>query len=187
MRGWRAWPRGMCGIWGRGRGGGWRSSRRRVLTPSAGSGRWRCCRGRRWGWCRRSGGWAGGWPRWWPGPAVVATLDEGSLGAGVVLVAAGEACPPEVMTRWSAGRVMFNSYGPTETTVDATLWRCDPGAGQVLIGSPVVNTRCYVLDRWLGPVPAGVAGELYVAGAGLARGYLGGAGLTGGRVVGGPV
>ena len=116
-------------------------------------------------------------------PAVLGTVDAGLVGAGVVVVTAGEACPPEVMARWSAGRVMFNSYGPTETTVDATLWRCDSGAGQVAIGSPVVNTRVFVLDRWLCPVPAGVAGELYVAGAGLARGYLGRAGLTAGRFV----
>ena len=116
-------------------------------------------------------------------PAVLATLDEGSLGPGVVLVAAGEACPAEVMGRWSAGRVMFNSYGPTETTVDATLWRCDPGAAQVLIGAPVINTRVYVLDGWLCPVPPGVTGELYAAGAGLARGYLGQPGLTGERFV----
>ncbi len=111
-------------------------------------------------------------------PAVLATLDERSVSPATVVITAGEACPAEVMARWSASRVMFNSYGPTETTVDATLWRCDSGAGQVPIGSPVVNTRVFVLDEWLGPVPAGVAGELYVAGAGLARGYLGRAGLT---------
>ncbi|MER7001174.1 amino acid adenylation domain-containing protein [Streptomyces sp. NPDC000410] len=116
----------------------------------------------------------------------MATLDEGLIDRGVVLVVAGEACPPEVMARWARGRVMFNSYGPTETTVDATLWRCDPEAGEVAIGRPVVNTRVYVLDESLSPVPVGVAGELYVAGAGLARGYVGRAGLTAERFVANP-
>ncbi|MET9701355.1 AMP-binding protein, partial [Streptomyces sp. NPDC006529] len=119
-------------------------------------------------------------------PAVLATLDESSVGADVVLVVAGEACPPEVMARWGRGRVLFNSYGPTETTVDATLWRCDPGSAEVAIGSPVVNIRVYVLDEFLAPVPVGVAGEMYVAGVGLARGYLGRAGLTAERFVANP-
>ncbi|MEU0213538.1 non-ribosomal peptide synthetase, partial [Streptomyces canus] len=116
-------------------------------------------------------------------PGVLATLEERSIGTDVVLVVAGEACPPEVMARWASGRAMFNSYGPTETTVDATLWRCDPDAVGVAIGTPVVNTRVFVLDEALAPVPAGVAGELYVAGAGLARGYVGRAGLTAERFV----
>ena len=98
-------------------------------------------------------------------PAVLATMDHRSVGTGVVLDVGGEACPPEVIERWSAGRTMFNTYGPTETTVDATVWRCRPGTGGVLIGAPIVNTRVFVLDGWLGPVPPGVAGELYVAGA----------------------
>ena len=119
-------------------------------------------------------------------PAVLALLEPSSVGADVTVVAAGEACAPAVLARWAAGHRMFNSYGPTETTVDATLWRCDPGAGQVPIGRPVVNTRVFVLDEWLGPVPPGVAGELYVAGAGLARGYARRAGLTAARFVADP-
>ncbi|WP_433325335.1 non-ribosomal peptide synthase/polyketide synthase [Spirillospora sp. CA-294931] len=116
-------------------------------------------------------------------PAVLATLDETSIDRDVVLVVAGEASSAEVLGRWAPGRRMFNSYGPAETTVDATLWRCDPDAGEVAIGRPVANTRVFVLDEGLRPVPEGVVGELYVAGSGLARGYVGRAGLTGERFV----
>src|ERR1035441_2476409 len=120
-------------------------------------------------------------------PAVLATMDQAAVSAGMVVVTAGEACPPEVMARWSAGRAMFNSYGPTETTIDATLWQCRPDAAQAAIGTPVLNTRVYVLDSWLCPVPAGVTGELYVTGAGLARGYLRRPALTGERFVACPL
>ncbi|MFD3834163.1 amino acid adenylation domain-containing protein [Streptomyces sp. NPDC058621] len=119
-------------------------------------------------------------------PAVLATLDEKSIGTDIVLIVAGEACPPEVMARWARGRAMFNSYGPTETTVDATLWRCHPEAAEVAIGSPVINTQVYVLDEHLAPTPPGVTGEMYVSGAGLARGYLGRPGLTAERFVANP-
>ena len=112
-------------------------------------------------------------------PAVLATLPEGSVPAGVVIEVGGDVCVPEVSARWSSGgRVLWHSYGATETTVDATAWRASPDAARVLAGRPLVNTRVFVLDRWLAPVPAGAVGELYVAAAGLARGYLGRAGLT---------
>ncbi|WP_181808693.1 non-ribosomal peptide synthetase, partial [Streptomyces shenzhenensis] len=119
-------------------------------------------------------------------PAVVATLPEGALREDFVLDVGGEACPPEVITRWSDGRVMFNSYGPTETSVNTAVWRCRPDLAPgtaAPIGRPIVNTRVYVLDDTLQPVPVGVTGELYVTGTGLARGYLGRPGLTGERFV----
>ncbi|GAA3089119.1 amino acid adenylation domain-containing protein [Nonomuraea salmonea] len=107
----------------------------------------------------------------WLPPQVLAGLDPDAVPPDMVIEVGGEACPREVVDRWAAGRIMFNTYGPTETTVDATVWRCRPGVGEVPIGRPIANTRAYVLDRWLRPVPVGAAGELYLAGAGLARGY----------------
>jgi amino acid adenylation domain-containing protein len=112
-------------------------------------------------------------------PAVLAGMSPGQVSAKMVLEVGGEACPPGVAAAWSAaGRVLFNTYGPTEATVDAAAWRCRPGPGPVLIGSPVPGARAYILDGAGGPVPPGAVGELYLAGAGLARGYQHRAGLT---------
>lgn len=107
-------------------------------------------------------------------PSVLAAVPEGGLPAGLSLVVAGESCPAALADRWSADRRMVNAYGPTETTVCATLTGpLAPGAGAPPVGRPIAGARVYVLDEGLRPVPAGVPGELFVAGAGLARGYLG--------------
>ena len=88
-------------------------------------------------------------------------------------VCTGEAMPREVAAqlRPLVGR-LWNLYGPTETTIWSTGFLVEKGDEPILIGRPIANTQCYVLDEQRQPVPAGVVGELYIGGDGLARGYL---------------
>ena len=110
-------------------------------------------------------------------PVALAATEPAGLDCLRSLTVGGEPCAPDVATAWSGGRDFFNAYGPTETTVTATAARFGGGA-TVPIGNPLAGGRAYVLDARRQPVPVGVAGELYVGGAGVARGYLGDSGLT---------
>ncbi|GAB2834987.1 hypothetical protein GCM10022221_37400 [Actinocorallia aurea] len=118
-------------------------------------------------------------------PSVLASVPEGPLPGLRALAVGGEACPPELIGRWAPGRRMLNAYGPTETTIVAAMGPLPDGPGAP-IGRPVRGARHYVLDAALRPSPVGVPGELYVAGAGVARGYLGRAALTAERFVADP-
>ncbi|MFE3519876.1 amino acid adenylation domain-containing protein, partial [Streptomyces sp. NPDC059166] len=104
------------------------------------------------------------------------------------ILCSGEALPEGTADRAAAvtGAPVHNLYGPTEASVDVTHWDCTPGEGPVPIGHPVWNTRLYVLDDALRPVPPGSVGELHLAGTQLARGYLGRAALTAERFVADP-
>ncbi|MGQ4596781.1 amino acid adenylation domain-containing protein, partial [Nocardia sp. R6R-6] len=117
---------------------------------------------------------------------VAGAAELGSLRA---LLIAGEAFTSDAVEaiRRVSTAALFNLYGPTEYTVHATHAAvADDVAGAVPIGLPVSNTQAYVLDSRLHPLPSGVAGELYLAGAQLARGYVGRADLTADRFVANP-
>ncbi|MGW2047649.1 non-ribosomal peptide synthetase, partial [Streptomyces sp. NPDC001858] len=114
--------------------------------------------------------------------------DDFHLGALRLAVLAGEALDPAQLDGWWARQgdsnpALVNMYGPTEATIYVTHRRLDGTDKDSVIGRGVAGMSMLVLDEGLSPVPVGVVGELYVAGAGVARGYVGRAGLTGERFV----
>ncbi|MEV6752601.1 amino acid adenylation domain-containing protein [Streptomyces sp. NPDC051214] len=119
-------------------------------------------------------------------PTLLAQLPPDDLPALRVLVIGGEPASDELRAKWSANREIYSEYGVTEASVASTVSRALGAHDEPSIGRPVANTSAHVLDAFLRPVPAGTVGELYVAGAGLARGYLRRTRLTARRFVASP-
>ncbi|WP_414449353.1 amino acid adenylation domain-containing protein [Burkholderia sp. 22PA0099] len=117
-------------------------------------------------------------------PAVLASMDADALPSVHTLVTAGEACTQALAARWANGRRFFNAYGPTEGTVCASVQRIAADAARdPSIGRALANVRLHVLDADGRRLPPGVAGELFIAGDGVARGYRGRPDLTAERFV----
>ncbi|MET7303544.1 amino acid adenylation domain-containing protein [Embleya sp. NPDC005575] len=111
-------------------------------------------------------------------------MDEPTAARGLRVLVGGEALPVQLAEVLAGQAVeVCNVYGPTETTIWSMTATVESGSGVPAIGTPIGNTRVYVLDSGLLPVPRGVQGELYIAGDGLARGYHGRPELTAARFV----
>ncbi|MGH9827002.1 MAG: amino acid adenylation domain-containing protein, partial [Blastocatellia bacterium] len=114
-------------------------------------------------------------------PSVLRALPDCPLLALQTLVAAGEACTPEIVAQWATGRRFINAYGPTESTVCATWGLRTAGEDKSPIGRPLANTEIFLAGRHSERVPIGVEGELQIGGVCLARGYHGLPDLTADR------
>jgi amino acid adenylation domain-containing protein len=118
-------------------------------------------------------------------PSALDVMAPDDLPEGITISVVGEACPPRVIEQWADRCRLFNGYGPTEATISTAMSEpLSPSQAQAPpIGTPLRNVRAYVLDDRGRPVPAGAVGELYVAGAGVALGYLNRSALTAQRFV----
>ncbi|MGY0501700.1 non-ribosomal peptide synthase/polyketide synthase [Nocardia sp. FBN12] len=119
-------------------------------------------------------------------PSGLAVLDPAPLDTLRMVMVGGEACPPDLISRWTTGpvpRAFVNAYGPSETTIATNISAPLTADSPLTLGTPLRGITQWVLDSRLRPVPTGVAGELYVAGAQVARGYRSRAALTAARFV----
>ncbi|MBS0307894.1 MAG: amino acid adenylation domain-containing protein, partial [Proteobacteria bacterium] len=106
-------------------------------------------------------------------PALLAVLERDKWQSVQHLTVAGEHCPLGLMQEWAQDRHFYNAYGPSETTVCSSMAELRPADDVVHMGKPMRGVQLFVLDELMQPTPVGVAGQLYVGGRGVGRGYLG--------------
>lgn len=112
-------------------------------------------------------------------PSVLTTLPHADLPALQTVIVAGEAATGELLGKWQAsGRRIYNAYGPTEATVCTTLTVVEPADSIPPLGPALPQVQCFILDQQLYPVLPGVAGQIYVGGVSITRGYLDAPDLT---------
>ncbi|MFW6720824.1 amino acid adenylation domain-containing protein [Streptomyces sp. MAR4 CNY-716] len=120
-------------------------------------------------------------------PSLLSVLEPAAVTGVRNWVLGAELLTADLASRWTGQARVWNTYGPTEATVITTAVPLDagiePNDAPPAIGRPIGNAHTYVLDDFLRPVPPGVTGEVYIAGPGLARGYIGRGGLTAERFV----
>nr|WP_268988302.1 non-ribosomal peptide synthetase [Rhodococcus fascians] len=119
-------------------------------------------------------------------PALLTTVDATELDDLDAVVVGGDVMPPDLVDRFGTKVLLFNSYGPTETTIVVTMTQPQTDPRAITIGRPVQGSHAVVLDRRLRPVPPGSAGELYLGGPGIARGYHHRTALSAARFVADP-
>lgn len=119
-------------------------------------------------------------------PILLNVMPDNELPELKILVVGGDVSSIKVMQQWSQNRKLINAYGPTEATVNASMHVYSEGDLNTNIGKPIENVKLYILDSDRNPVPPGVTGELYIAGAGLARGYFNNTKLTEERFINNP-
>ncbi|WP_405998015.1 non-ribosomal peptide synthetase [Streptomyces sp. NBC_00829] len=119
-------------------------------------------------------------------PVALSVTDAEDILIGGTVMSTGDSCTPTLVRKWSRARRMFNGYGPTEVTVGATISGPIRDADNVGIGTPWIGNEVHVLDERMRQVPPGSEGELYIAGSGLARGYLNRSPATAAKFVANP-
>ncbi|GLS24562.1 non-ribosomal peptide synthetase [Marinibactrum halimedae] len=119
-------------------------------------------------------------------PSVLALLDPHKMPSIKTVEAGGEKYSQELVDKWAASTQFFNVYGPTEASISSSFKHCRVDDQVMSIGQAIPNVQYYVLDRHLTPCPVGVAGELFIGGIGLGRGYINQPELTAEKFIANP-
>ncbi len=116
-------------------------------------------------------------------PSILAITPPPSTSHLRIIISAGESCSRAIVKQWVNVPLFVNAYGPTEITICATMATLGASISKITIGKPIANTKIFILDDNMQPLPMGITGELYVTGHGLAKGYLNRDALTNSKFI----